>query len=183
MNVQDKILLKELQERNQEVFEALFREYYSGLLRFAEGIVFDEKVSEDIVQNIFLFLWERVEYLVITASLKQYLYQAVKNRCFNHLRNIKIRDKHNVLYLEACLNDRNVDLADTGISRTIEASILNLPPKMAEIFRLKYQHVKSIRAIAEELEVSENTVKTQLYRAKIKLRASLQESLNLHFVF
>ncbi|GGZ37551.1 DNA-directed RNA polymerase sigma-70 factor [Echinicola pacifica] len=182
MNIEDKILLREIQNRNKAVFEAVFHDYYSGLIRFAEGIVFDEKVCEDIVQNIFLHVWEKAEFLTIDSSLKSYLYKAVKNRCLNYIRNLKIRDKHNLLYLEACLNDSNVDFGDSEILSQIEATIQALPPKMAEIFRLKYLSEKSIRDIAQELEVSENTVKTQLLRAKGKLRISLQESLNLNFL-
>ncbi|MEB2774678.1 RNA polymerase sigma-70 factor [Algoriphagus sp. D3-2-R+10] len=181
MKIESKLLVREIQKRNKEVFEALFRDFYPGLIRYAEGFVFDDKICEDIVQNIFIHIWERAEFLTINTSIKSYLYSAVKNRCFNYLRNLKVKDRHNLLYLEACLNDTNVDFGDTEILSKIEEAIDNLPPKMANIFKLKYLNEKSIREIATELDVSENTVKTQLLRSKEKLRVLLHQSLNLNF--
>lgn len=181
MRIEDKLLIREIQKRNKEVFEALFHDYYPSLLRFAEGFVFDPEVCEDIVQNIFIHIWEQAEYLNITISFKSYLYKAVRNRCLNHLRNLKIEDKHHLLYIEASLNDSEVDWEDAEITQKIEAAIEKLPPKMAEIFRLKYLEEKSVRDIAAQLDISENTIKTQLLRAKDKLRELLRESLNLNF--
>ncbi|MDN3669492.1 RNA polymerase sigma-70 factor [Echinicola jeungdonensis] len=181
MRIEDKLLIKEIQKRNREVFKALFHDYYPGLLKFAEGFVFDKEVCEDIVQNIFVYIWEQAEYLNITTSFKSYLYKAVKNRCLNYLRSLKIEDKHNLLYLEASLNESPVDWEDSEIPQKIEMAIEGLPPKMAEIFRLKYMEEKSLREIATQLDVSENTIKTQLLRAKDKLRGILRESLDLNF--
>ncbi|WP_200975631.1 RNA polymerase sigma-70 factor [Echinicola sp. 20G] len=182
MRIEDKLLVNEIQKRNKDVFEALFHDYYPPLMKFAEGFVFDVEVCEDIVQNIFVHIWEQAEYLNITTSFKSYLYKAVKNRCLNHLRSLKIEDKHQLLYLEACLNDSNVDLDDTELIRKIEQAINELPPKMADIFKLKYVEENSVRDIATQLNISENTIKTQLLRAKDKLRVTLRENLNLNFM-
>ncbi len=181
MRIEDKLLIKEIQKRNKEVFEALFHDYYPGLLKFAEGYVFDSEVCEDIVQNIFVYIWEQAEFLNITTSFKSYFYKAVRNRCLNHLRSLKIEDKHHLLYLEASLNDSHVDWEDSDIPQKIEMAIEDLPPKMAEIFRLKYLEEKTVREISTQLDVSENTIKTQLMRAKEKLREVLRESLDLNF--
>ncbi|WP_186755998.1 RNA polymerase sigma-70 factor [Echinicola salinicaeni] len=182
MKIEDKLLLREIQKRNEAVFEALFHDYYSGLVKFAEGFVFDSEVCEDIVQNIFVYIWEQAEYLNITSSFKSYLYQAVKNRCLNYLRNLKIVDKHHLLYIEASINDSNVNLENPELIQKIEMAIESLPPKMSEIFRLKYLEEKTIREISSQLEITENTIKTQLLRAKDKLRVGLRESLDINFL-
>lgn len=181
MKIEDKLLVAEIQKRNRHVFEALFHDLYPGLIKFAEGFVFEEEVGRDTVQSVFLHVWEHAETLSINTSIKAYFYGAVKNRCLNYLRSLKIRDRHNLLYVEACLNDRQLDLWDPEISRKIKEAIGGLPPKMAEIFTLKYLSEKSVREIALELRVSENTVKTQLLRAKEKLRVILRQTLNLQF--
>ena len=182
MRIEDKLLIREIQKRNKEVFEAMFRDYFPSLIKFAEGFVFEKEVCEDIVQNIFIHIWEQADNLDITTSLKSYLYQATKNRCLNHLRNIKVEDKHHLLYVEASLNDSNVDLDDSELLQKIDAAIKALPPKMGEIFRLKYLEEKSIRDIATQLDISENTIKTQILRAKDKLRGSLRKSVGLNFL-
>lgn len=181
MRIEDKLLIREIQKRNKEVFEALFHDYYPELIKFAEGFVFDSEICEDIVQNIFIYIWEQAEYLNITTSFKSYLYKAVRNRCLNHLRNLKIMDKHHLLYIEASLNDSKVDLEDVELIHKIESAIEALPPKMGEIFRLKYLEEKTVREISSQLEISENTIKTQLLRAKGKLREALHQSLQIKF--
>lgn len=182
MKIEDKLLIKEIQKRNREVFEALFHDYYPGLTRFAEGFVFDRKVSEDIVQNLFIYIWEHAENLNLFSTIRSYLYYSVKNRCLNYLRSLKIQDQHHILYVEATLNETHFDWDDTDITKKIEAALEKLPPKMAEIFKLKYLEEKTVKEIAAQLEVTENTVKTQLLRAKEKLRILLLKSMHLKFI-
>ena len=181
MEIEDKLLIKEIQKQNRRVFESLFHDHYPGLTRFAEGFVFDRDVSEDIVQSLFIYLWEHAENLNISSSIKSYLYFSIKNRCLNHLRGLKIQDQHHILYMEATLNEEGLAGEDSDITRQIASCLEKLPPKMAEIFKLKYLEEHTVKEIATQLEVSENTVKTQLLRAKEKLRMLLLKSTRLKF--
>lgn len=181
MRIEDKLLVNQIKKRNCEVFEALFQDYYPGLTRLAERFVFDRKVSEDIVQNLFIYLWEHAENLTISSSIKSYLYYSVKNRCLNYLRGRKIQDQHHILYVEATLNEDHFEWLDTNVTQKIEAAIETLPPKMATIFKLKYLEEHTVKEIAAQMEVSENTVKTQLLRAKEKLRGLLLKSIHLNY--
>ena len=72
------LILNELQKHNKKVFEAIFHEYHQALLRFAERIVFNKDVCEDIVQSVFISLWENAGSVEIQKSLKSWLYQAVR---------------------------------------------------------------------------------------------------------
>ena len=182
MKIDDKILFNEIKQRNRNVFERLFYEYYSCLVKYAEGFVFDKQVCEDIVQNLFIHFWEQANWITIERSVKAYFYQSVKNRCLNHLRDIRIQDKHKLLYLEGLLNSDDADSwIDSELVGRIEKAIEKLPPRMASLFRLKYLEGKKYREIAAEVNVSENTVKTQVQRAKTKLRKLLLESTTLNF--
>lgn len=182
MKIEDKLVIRELQHKNIAVFEAIFHDYYPHLLQFAERFVIDRDIAEDIVQNIFVSLWENAARLQITSSLRTYLYVSVKNRCLNHLRQLKIEDKHHLLFIEACLNDDNLSQDDSELFHQIQQAIQALPPKMAEIFRLKYLDEKSIKDISSRLEISENTVKTQLLRGKTKLKSLLKKSIDINFL-
>jgi len=182
MKVEDKILLGEIKSRNRKVFEALFYEYYPHLIRYAEGFVFDKQACEDIVQNLFIYFWESSHNIEITHSLKSYFYQSVKNRCLNYIRDVHVQDKHKILYLEALLNeDDSPGWVDLEILNKIQEAIAQLPSQMGELFKQKYLYGRKLQEIAEINNISENTVKTQLQRAKEKMRKILLNSTSLKF--
>ncbi len=183
MRIEDRILFNEIKQGNRKVFEALFYEYYPGLIRFAENFVFDPAVCEDLVQNLFLYFWENAAGMDINLSLKAYFYQAIRNRSLNYLRDLQVEDKHKVLFIEASLSTDDEDFfEEMELSREVETAIDELPPKMKELFLLKYKDGLRVREIAEITAVSENTVKTQLLRAKEKLRKKLLDNTNLIFL-
>lgn len=182
MKVEDKILLGEIRNRNRKVFEALFYEYYPHLTRYAEGFLFDKQACEDIVQNLFIYFWENTNRIDIQLSFKSYFYQSVKNRCMNYLRDIHIRDKCKILYWEALLNeDDSPGWVDLEIIKNVQDAIAMLPPQMAELVKQKYLLGRKCREIAELNNISENTVKTQLKRAKEKMHKMLLDSTALRF--
>lgn len=177
MKISDQIIIGEVRKRNHSVFESLFNDYYDVLTRYAERFVFNTQQSEDIVQALFIYLWEHAEQISIETSLKCYLFKAVRNRCLNHLRDVKVSDRHGLLYLEAMLTSED-DLAqsDPEIIVPIKVAMSELPREMARIFELKYIQQKKVKEIAEYLHISENTIKTQLLRAKEKLRKAISHS-------
>lgn len=185
MNIEERIILNEIAKRNEAVFKALFLEYYEKLLRYAEGFVFDLQVAEDIVQLVFITLWEKGGSLAISSTLNGYLFQAVRNRSLSHLRDLKVYDKHRLLYLESMVNDNFETEMSSGseLSQKIDREISKLPPEMAKIFRAKYLEGKKTDEIATLFDISENTVKTQLQRARKKLREKLLDSTCLFFYF
>lgn len=174
MRIEEKILISELKKGNKEVLEALFMEYFPVLLRFADGYTFDSSASEDIVQALFVHLWEKADQIEYKTSVKAYLYQATRNRCLNHLRDLNIRDSHKLLYLEAIFNSQDPDhWTDEATLEEIVDAIDLLPSQMARIFRMKYFQGQKIAEIANHLSISENSVKTHLSRGKTKLRKEL----------
>ena len=184
MKIEDKILLAEIRNRNRKVFEALFYEYYPHLTRYAEGFLFDKQACEDIVQNLFIHFWENTHRIDIQLSLKSYFYQSVKNRCLNYLRDTQIEDKHKILYVEALLNqDDSSGWVDLEIIKKVQDALAQLPPQMGELFKQKYLFGRKYHEIAEINHISENTVKTQLKRAKEKMRKILLNSSSLRFFF
>jgi len=184
MQIEDKILFNEIKNRNLKVYEALFSNYYPQLVKFAEAYLFDKQECEDIVQNLFIYFWENAEKIDLDLSVKAYLFQSVKNRCLNHLRDLQIRDRHNLLYLEGLLNLEDYsELQDPEIINQINAAIEQLPPQMSGIVKLRYLDGKKLMEIAQINQITENTVKTQLMRAKGKLRKLLAETTSLNFLF
>ena len=182
MQIEEQLLFNEIKNRNRKVFDTLFREYYPALTRFAERFTFDRTVSEDLVQSFFVSLWANATDLDIKVSLKHYCYQSVRNKCMNWLRDLRIQDKRRLLYIEAVSGqDDASEWVDPEVLIKIRKSIDLLPPQMALIFKLKYLDGKRYKEISKLLNVSENTIKTQLSRARDKIRINLLGSANLYF--
>lgn len=184
MCIEDKLLFNEIRNRNLKVYESVFCAYYPQLIRFAHRYILDFQECEDIVQNLFIYFWENTGNIDLKISLKNYFFQSVKNRCLNHLRDHQIRDRHNILYLEALMDQVDPEeLYDPEILSQIKEAIASLPPQMAEVFKMKYIECKRITEIAQLNKISENTVKTQLLRAKSKMRKVLLETTSIKFLF
>ncbi|MEQ6121256.1 sigma-70 family RNA polymerase sigma factor [Reichenbachiella sp. MALMAid0571] len=170
----DFLTIQSIQNRDRQVYEALFHNHYHQLVRFAEGMIFDPDLAQDLVQSLFIHLWENAANINIKSSLKAYLFMAVKNRCLNCLKELQIRDKNELLYLEGMLNSDSSEDIDPQLLDRLNFSLAQLPDKMVEIVKLKYLENRKLRDIAVQLNISENTVKTQLLRSKRKLRKLLQ---------
>ncbi|MCK3683901.1 RNA polymerase sigma-70 factor [Maribellus sp. YY47] len=185
MNNSDRLILNELQKHNKKVFEAIFYEYHQALLRFAERIVFNKDVCEDIVQSVFISLWENAGSVEIQKSLKSWLYQAVRYKGLTYLRNMNIYDKHKLIYLEYEISELIESEAQdpSELTKKINIAIETLPSEMQKIFRMKYLDGLKVREIAEQFNISENTVKTQLMRAKTSLREVLSKVSFIYFYF
>ncbi len=174
----------EIQKHNKFVFKKLFESLYEDLVFCANGYLFDVSASEDIVQETFIQLWEKAETITIKNSLKAYLYSMVRNRCLNYLKTIKITDFSNILDFQAIIeSDYDLDDYTNEDKEIIYAQVLKiietLPTKMQTIVRLRFMNNYKYSEIAEEMNVSVNTVKTQLKRAKIKISSLITSILIL----
>ena len=168
------LILEQIKKRNRKVFKSFFNKHYKDLVLYSNGYLFDKPASEDLVQEVFIYIWENAENLNVNRSLKGYVYKMVRNRCFNYLKSIKITD--NFEYLDFNINlitehvfDSNSEDDKKIVYHQILKIVETLPEKMQEIVKLKFLHNYKYKEIAEELGISVNTVKTQLKRAKLKI--------------
>lgn len=180
----EKLILKEIRNGNKHVFEKLFHKHYHSLVKFANHFLLDRGASEDIVQGVFLYLWENSEKLQIKSSVKAYLFEATKNSCLNHLKALKIKDKHQIIYLEALLNTSDKDTQhDSELIEKIKSILEKLPQQMQQVFYKKYFDELTIKEIAKELNLSENTVKVQLHRGRHSVRQMLDFATGIFLIF
>ncbi|OOV17623.1 RNA polymerase sigma factor [Flavobacterium sp. LM4] len=168
------IVLKELQNQNKSVYKSVFDHFYKRLVIYANNFLFDQQASEDVVQEVFIFLWENAHNIEIKTSLKAYLYAMVRNRCLNYLKSVKITDDLNLIDLNSMLIlDDDLDLISEEEKTILYNQILKLietfPESMQQVFKLKFIENYKYDEIANEMGISVNTVKTQLKRAKIKI--------------
>lgn len=161
-------------------YENLFRTWYEPLCKYAYSILKDVFESEDAVQKVFYELWDNRFDIDINSSIKSYLYRAVHNTCLNRVKQLRIRDEHNkqmVLGEESQHNDVYEKIIERELDRKIKLAIEGLPPKCRLVFELSRFQMLSYKEIAEELNISSNTVENQIAKALKLLRVSLREFL------
>jgi len=181
------IVVKELKNGNIKTFELLFNTYYRTLCFYAEGIVGEKEVAEEIVSDFFLKIWENRELIHITTSLQAYLYKGVYNNCLKYLEHIKVLRKYrehvryvienNDLYAAYDDNHPLSLLISQETVAEIEHAIDALPTQCKEVFLLIRMDGFTYQEVAEKLGISINTVRTQITRAMTKLRESLGKLL------
>ncbi|WP_168796303.1 RNA polymerase sigma-70 factor [Flagellimonas onchidii] len=167
-------ILKEIKSRNRFVYKKFFEDTYEELVHYANSYLFDQGWSEDIVQEVFIHIWEKAADMDIKTSLKGYLYAMVRNKCLNFLKTIKITDDAKVLDMQSMISsDYNLEFFSDEDLKIIHHQLLKvvegLPSKMQQIVKMRFIENYKYVDIAEELGISVNTVKTQLKRAKVKI--------------
>jgi RNA polymerase sigma-70 factor (ECF subfamily) len=181
--IADKLILEHLKNSNQGVFEMVFKYYYSGLVIYADQIIKNIPVSEDIVQSVFLKLWETRESLEI-RSFRSYFIQCVKNRCIDYLRSSAVKNKFSQEFIDASHNEIQEDLWTLmELDELINQAIDKLPPRCREIFLMSRNENLKIAEIAEKLRLSARTVETQISKALKVLRTELAEYIALLIIF
>lgn len=168
-------------------FEELFFVHYEFLCQLVYNYVGDRDVSKDLVQDFFVYFWEKRETLKYTVSFKSYASQAVKYIAYGHLKREKLLvDKINNLPQESVTQaDQDFESLKRldHIDQLIAESIRNLPEKRREIFLLSNQENLSYAQIAELKNVSINTVKSHIKLAYAGLRNDLSNEKLFSLIF
>ena len=176
----ERLLLGKLKNDDQSAFTIIFTKYYSDLVRFSFGFTRNSDSSEEIVQEVFLKLWENRSTLDIHTSLKSYLLKNVQNRSIDSLRHATITNKYAAVVLDHPLLSQN-DTEDYILFSELEASfnqaMENMPALYAEVFRLSRIEALNYHEIASKLGVSVRTVEVRISKALSLLRAELKDYL------
>ncbi len=85
------LIIEEIQKGNRKVFQNFFNKNYKQFVSFGNNYLFDQQASEDIVQDLFIYVWENANTINITSSLNSYMHTSIKNRCLNYLKSIKLQ--------------------------------------------------------------------------------------------
>jgi len=172
---------------DKQQYEHIFRLHYSELCSFAVSFLEDLEDAEEIVQDIFVSLWNNKNDINIKVSIRAYLFMSVKNACLNKIKHIKIREKYkqfNEIEIENNFIDLDKILNANELELKIKEAIDKLPSERKKIFILsRYEDLK-YKEIAEKLNISIKTVENQIGSALKFLRNELAEYLTiLFFIF
>jgi len=174
-------LIEEIREGNTNAFETLFRIWYEPLCRYAFSLLKDEAQAEEIVQEVFIKVWEKRLELGIQTSIKAYLYRSVHNRGLNWIEHQKVKgnysDDWKRQFEEAQMPQESAEHSE--LLEQFSSALLKLPAECRLIFQLSRKAGFSYREIAETLNISIKTVENQMGKALKILRTELKDYLPL----
>jgi len=183
-NPVDTELLELMRNGDQMAFNAIYDRHCPALYRTALRLLGDEEAAKDVVQEVFISLYERSKFEVQGSrsevspilNLQAYLFQAAKYRCFMHLRAGRISEKH-LTRMNAVMisNELEEQINAQELQHALDKSLAGLPEKCREVFYLSRFESLSNKKIAERLNISHKTVENQITKALKMLHMSVDK--------
>ena len=174
----EELIQKQLHAGEVVALEYLFHQYYDDLCRYTFVFTKDLAIAENIVQDLFVYIWEHRETIEIHLSFESYLYQASRYKALNYKRD----NSHKVDKL-SLLKEQYIDKVSVGADEIIEFKELNqivseaidlLPDRCQQIFRLSRTDELSYREIAELMNISISTIDNQVNTAIKKIKTHVK---------
>jgi len=160
--------------------EKLFNEYYAAVLLYSITIVKNKDDAEDIVQQAFVSLWQKMGSIGIHTSARAYLYKAVYNSSLDFLKHEKVKKRYENETIKSGIEMLHSNGSEEKeLHKKLEYAINELPEQCGKIFRMSRFDGLKYREIAAELNISEKTVENQMGKALKILRAALKDYLPL----
>ena len=160
-------------------FKRIFDHHFKSLCAFGYRYVQETSVAEDMVQEVFISFWEKRENFNHEKAIKAFLYTSVRNKCLNFLKHKTVLQKHegNLIYELESETFFTQHVIEEETFNQLYVEIEHLPNSAQKIILLALKGLKN-KEIADTLNISENTVKTQKKIAYKKLRTKLSPIIN-----
>lgn len=176
----DQQLVDLLSSADQLAYTEIFERYAKLLVGHAYRLLGDRDEANDVVQDVFMVLWQNRFSLQLQTSLSAYLYVAVRNRVLNRLSHAKVVSRYADSILDFMdnvhVNSDELFLAKE-LEKLIESEINALPEKMREVFLLRKQEELSYSEISERMGITDKTAKQQVHNAVKILRTKINSFL------
>ena len=188
-------LIKKLRKGDERAFRLLYDRHYVLLCRFANQLLNNAALAEEVVDDVIFYLWEHRQEVEIRYSIRAYLMRAVRNRCLNELQSQSHREE---LHLSSFLSPESMDFLDflfvddkqplgmlleQELEDELKRSIDELPLECRRVFYKSRFEQKKYEEIADELGISVNTVKYHIKNALAFLQKRLGNYLKLLIVY
>ena len=166
--------LDRINNKDRGAFHELFEKYYRPLVMFALRYVDCQEDAEDVVQDLFVAIWEREEKFLSEKSLYVFLYNSVRNTCLNLLKHKKVKERYvdYILTHEKEIEEEGYNVLEEELYDSLFKAVDELPPRCREIFLLHLDG-KTNEEIARALNITILTVKTQKKKALHYLKGRL----------
>lgn len=167
------------------IFETIFREHYNTLANYAYSILKNKENAEDVVQDVFVKLWQNTPDVVSTPQVKFYLLTAIKNNCISLLRKEsgKFFVQPDEVHLSASAATEPARGGHEDLTSLIDKALATLPPQCLVIFRMSRFGKLTYQQIADELGLSVKTVENQVGKAlRIMREFAKQHNISLELL-
>ncbi|RQP18564.1 MAG: sigma-70 family RNA polymerase sigma factor [Parapedobacter sp.] len=168
-------LIDALRLGTPKAYDLLYDRYWKILYQKAYSRVADEDAAKDIVQDVFISVWQKRENLLIRTSLEQFLLGAIKYQVLNHFRSERVKQHVIDLALakmELFVTDEHDRVSRDVLEAALDNGLYDMPENMKQSFLLRCDNL-SIKEIAEKLGLAEQTVSNNLSEAVRRLRQKL----------
>ena len=181
---EEKALLARVATGNREAFEQLYTTHLNSLHRYIFLFTKSKEDSEEILQEIFIKIWENREKLSEVDSFKNYIFRSAKNKILDNIRHLQVKQR---VLLEI---KRTKEIAEQTTSnhcayreyyKVVQVAIEKLPPKRKLIFRLNVENGLSPDEIALRLNISKSVIQKQTYKAAHFIREYLLKHGEISF--
>lgn len=166
-------VFSKIKNGDQGAFEQVFRMFYMPLCDYAVMILGDQAEAEDVVQDLFTYLWKSRQEIRVQESVKSYLFTSVRFRALNVLKHKMIERKHGASLMAFIEDLQNSDYSEEEMQRVeqIKEILQTLPAQCRTVFTMSCLDGKKYKEIADELGISVNTVKSHVMKAYRNIRA------------
>ncbi|MFO7655602.1 MAG: RNA polymerase sigma-70 factor [Bacteroidales bacterium] len=176
----DKDIFDRVKKGDMAAFESLFRKYYSYLCHYALKIVGDTDTAEEVIQDLFVGLWEKREELAIETSVKSYLFKSAYNKCLLILRHKSVTNRYEQYVREGeepTEPDASEALNMKELSAVIDRTLEELPEKSRAIFSMSRFEGLKYHEIAKKLSLSVKTIESNMGKALKLFRKNIKTYL------
>lgn len=179
MDFSDRKTIEQLLGGNISTFETVYKTFFKPLYVYAYTMLQEEMQAEEIVQGLFLKIWERKEKINIESSLKAYLYKSVYNESLNYIKHVKVKVSYENHATQVMKQTQSESPAQKVMYKNLEdrlrTALNELPEQCRTVFQMsRYEELK-YREIATRLSISEKTVENHMGKALKLLRLKLAD--------
>jgi RNA polymerase sigma-70 factor, ECF subfamily len=164
---------------NRRTFEDIFREHHAACLAFAVHYTGDVHEAEEVVQQVFLRLWEKRETIDIMGATRSYLFAAIRNTSISNWRKETVRQEKEQVAGDLRAADRQVQSPAWELERLYQQALELLPERCREVFILSRQQQLKYAEIADVMNISVKTVENQMGKALKIMHKELKEYLQV----
>jgi RNA polymerase sigma-70 factor (ECF subfamily) len=184
LNSSDSLLAIRIRDDNKDAFKFLYNRYHRKLYYFSLKYLGNNEEAEELVQSVFISIWEHRKALDETMAIKSYIYRSSVNYIYNYLKKKAIR----IRFIDAELQKDEIESNQTwdqllfhDLEKSINLIVDKLPPQQQKNFRLSRFDGLTHEKIAKKLDLSVRTVENQIYRALSIIKNKLKDSIYILF--
>ena len=180
-NLSDAELTALLKGKDQSAYTIIYEKYWRLMYAHVYKMLRDEEESKDLIQELFSNLWINAEAIPEGTNISGYLYVSARHKVLNLIRKNKYHNDYLnslVQFMEEASTETLDYLDERDLAAAIEREILNLPPKMRQVFEMSRKENLTHKEIAARLGTSDETVKKQIKNSLKAIRKGLEDSGN-----